>query len=120
MPRRARDRSDLPGAAWALVAPLVRAPANDGCTLKHRARDLVDAMVVGGADGVRGAGAARGLRPGRRSASSVAGWHDAGVPRTLPTRCGQVRAAAGGTAEPTAGTSDAPSGRGVDTGGRRS
>lgn len=44
MPRRARYPSDLTGAEWALVAPLVPAP-EDGRKPKHWARDLVDAIL---------------------------------------------------------------------------
>jgi transposase len=121
MPRRARYPSDLTDAEWALVAPLVPAPAKDGRRPKHRARDLVDAILYVARTGCAWRALPADFPPWQTVYFYFARWHDAGVTRTLHDALrGQVRAAAGRNAEPTAGTIDSQSVQGADTVGRGS
>lgn len=121
MPRRARYPSDLTDAEWALVAPLAPAPAKDGRKPKHRACDLVDAILYVARTGCAWRALPADFSPWQTVYFYFARWHDAGVTRTLHDALrGQVRAAAGRNAEPTAGTIDSQSVKGADTVGRSS
>jgi putative transposase len=118
-PRRHRYPSDLSDSQWALVEPLLPAPAAVGRKEKHDRRDLVDAILYV----VRGGCAWRALPSDYPPWPTVyfyfARWHDEGVTeRVHDALRDQLRAQEGRSAEPTAGIVDSQSVKGADTVGK--
>ena len=108
--------SDLTDSQWALIAPLLPAPARRGRREKHPRRDIVDAILYTTRSGQFWRQLPADYPPWQTVYWHLARWESNGVTQTIHDALrGQVRVTEGRDPEPTAGIMDSQSVTGADT-----
>lgn len=121
MPRSRHYPSDLTDSQWALVEPLLPAPAHLGRPEEHPRRDIVDAILYVARSGGSWRQLPADYPPWQTVYWHFARWEKDGVTRAVHDALrSRLRADEGRSPEPTAGIMDSQSVKAADTVGRDS